>query len=1028
MKYIFLMILLGMWCNELHAREGNRRISGRVTDAVNGEGIGGASLLFQGKAINSVTSDENGEFTLELHASDVLITVRMPGYQTRKFYLGDSNRLNIRLIPAGHIGRDDSWVMPLGKTDETDRLFSAGQLVLEREDLAGAISLEQVLQAKIPGLNVQMRSGMPGEGAMLSIRGNRSLHAAIQPLIVIDGMICENSHNDVSSVSGYYDNPLKYIDVNDIQQVTVLKNGTALYGAKGSGGVILIETHRPVEAKTTVQFSASAGVNLKPEILPMLDGAQHKYYLYEQMQGAGMSVEDIHNHYPWMENNPDYVYNKRYNNNTDWQKEVFRNALRHNYHLMVKGGDEVAKYALSVGYLKNNSVLKTVGYERYNTRLNADLRIVRQLSLQTNLAYLVSKGNGADDLLGGNISLLGAALRKSPLFYPRVMDHNGIVYPKPEDVDPLGFSNPEAIGNKAESGLNGNDFRGSAKLIYEISSHLQVSHLIGVNYYKVREKRFIPKWGIGGFGEDKDRLSARYLDEYLGVFNETRVSYERLFNVVHKVGLTLGVRVSNNTKEQDNARDFGLANDEFKSSSTEAAATSNIDKKFVSGINNRWNDMSYYFSADYAWKGIYYVDAAFTAEASSKFSKDNRWQYFPMVNAGIRLTSMEWLKDNSWLNELKVRVGWEKTGNEDIGCYSARGYYVPVMYKGVGALIRRNPGNPDLKPESTQQINVGLDMMAFGNRLALAVDYYNSRTKNIVLRELLQDGGSLLHVRNGGEISASGIELGVQAQVLDHVVRWNIGMNIALPRTKVEKMPGNGITEIAGGRVGWFEGKAPGVFYGWKAEGVFTSAEESAGAALTDAEGRVFQAGDMCYADVKKDGRLDESDYVVIGDLNPDFFGGLFTDISFHRFTLSVLFNFTFGNDIFNYTRMQTESMSGYANQSAAVAGRWTTEGQLTDIPRAVYGKHANQAFSSRWIEDGSYIKLKNITLAYDLRPNRILRSARFYISAENLFTRTRYLGYDPELGYSDVAYLRGVDYGKIPLSASVMLGVKIGF
>lgn len=1000
-----------------------RQITVRVTDARNGVAIHGASVMVQSASNVSGITDRDGALGIGLDSPEAKITVSYPGYGTQVVYAGKNDEIHVALTESDLPSMLEEINLPMGPTRENEVTSSVSRLVVSKAEMAGASSIEELLQGRVQGMNVKSNSGMPGQGGDITVRGHNSMLATQRPLVIIDGVMTENATADGSSISGYYDNPLKYLDINDVEQITVLRSGTAIYGAKGTGGVIIIDTQRPQDAKTTVQAAANWGAAIVPKAIPMLSGSEHRQFLFGQMQQAGLSVDDITSKFPWMAGDPSYPFSARYNNNTLWQDEVMRTGFKQDYHLMVKGGDAIAKYVFSVGYLNHSSTLKSAQYERYNARLNADLMIAKRLNLLTNISYTVANTDAAEDMRALKTSLLGTSLVKSPLFHPSVIDNNGIVYPRSEDVDPLGIANPAVIRGNVENQITGNDFKGSVKAVLDINKYLDLSSLVSVNYYKTRENRFIPFSGTGGFDEG-DRMSGRFINEYLGVFNDTRLTWNRTFDVLHNVNLVAGFRVSANSKQQDDNRDFGLANDEFKTSSTEAAATSNIDRKFVSGAVNQWNWMDYYLQVGYSYRDLLYLDAGAAAEASSKFAAAQRWQYFPFVSGAVRLTSIEGLRGADWLSELKLRTGWEMTGNDDIGCYTARGYYAPVMYRGFSGLVKMNYGNPALKNESTSQANIGLDAVFLSNRLRFSVDYYNAVTKDLLTATVSAAGdGDIISYANAGRIATSGWEIAVDSRIVDGTFKWDLGANISFPRAVVQEMPSAaGISYPAGGRTAYIAGEAPGVFYGYVFEGVYSTSQLAAAAGMSDANGTPFAAGDAIYAETVKDGVLDSGDYAVIGNPLPEFFGGIHTKFAYKRVSLSAMVDFTYGNDVFNYQRMVLESMNGYYNQTTAVKGRWMQEGQITDIPRAVYGQHENHAFSSRWIEDGSYIKLRNVTLAYDIPTGKLRSAINVYVSANNLFTATRYLGYDPEVGLS------GIDYGNIPVSRNVMVGLKVRF
>lgn len=984
----------------------------------------------QGVSVSVQSSNNFGGVTNEIglysfaseEGQPLELTVAYPGYESQVRFVDNLQKVTFRLV------RDDGSSvnyldMPSGKVAANELTTSAGGTVYTQAQMIGARSFEDFLRSAVPGLNIQSNGGMPGESASMMIRGSRSISSSTYPLLVINGVMIENSSDDGSNISDYFDTALRSVDVKDVESVTVLKSGASIYGSKGSNGAIIITTHRADQSETTVQVTSDFGVNLASEAMSMLSADQNKTYLYEMMASAGMSVNDILTAYPWMSSDPSYAYTDRYNNNTLWQDESLTNSFSQKYHLMVKGGDAAAKYVFALGYTKQGATVESADYNKYHARLSADIKITRVLDLQFDTSYSVATSNIVDDMRSTSTSVLGTSLLKSPLFYPNVIDADGDIYPTYDDIDPLGAANPIALINDMDNTLTSNDFYGSAKAILNISDEVKASHTIGVNFYKMRGTTYVPYYGVGGYDEG-DRLSSRYINEYLGVYNDTRVTWTKAIDVAHRLNAYAGFRVSTNSKQQDNMEDYGLSNDEFKSSSTSTAATSNIRKKFINGSNNIWNWMTGYAQANYSWKRLLYADLSIAADASSKFSASNRVQYFPAASGAIRFTSLPSLQNSTWLNELKLRGGWDMTGNDDIGCYTARSYYSTTTYRGYSGIVSSNIGNDDLKNEVTSQFNIGVDFEAFDRRLRISLDAYAAETTDILV-ESLQDQtvGNQFSYINGATIQDKGIELSIAGTVIrKNDFKWNIGGNFTMLNSVVKEVNGIDSYTIDGGYVAYIEGEAPGAFYGYQANGVYATTAEAQATQIVDADGNYMQGGDMIYTDVNSDNYIDESDMMVIGSALPDFYGSFNTEFTYKKFSLSATIDYSYGNEIFNYVRMQTESMNSFDNQSTAVLNRWTTEGQVTDMPRAVYGDHINSAFSSRWIEDGSYVRVRNITLAYDFNLSKFIKQGQVYLSADNLFTFTKYLGYDPEVGLS------GVDYGAIPVTKGVVLGLKLDF
>jgi TonB-linked SusC/RagA family outer membrane protein len=567
---------------------------------------------------------------------------------------------------------------------------------------------------------------------------------------------------------------------------------------------------------------------------------------------------------------------------------------------------------------------------------------------------------------------------------------------------------------------------------YSLSKQWSAAAMVGINYAKISEELFIPSYGVGYIdGTEYERQAGRNVNNFSNINGDFRVEYSKQFAGKHLISAKLGLRYYGNQLSNDNNSDFSMPNDEFKGlgSGSIQAATTALDKKRFSSYSGAWKSISNYFVACYSFDNKYYANFAMAMDMSSQFTSD-KVGYFPSLNLGWRLTEESFLSNNSFLNELKLRAGISISGNDKIAYFAAREYYEAQRYRTATGLVKKNLGNDDLKWETTRTINIGTDIFALKNRLGISMDLFTSKTKDVVLFEILPvmygyDGywkNSATTGSNGFELSASYLVLNIGS------FKWNIGGNIWQARAKVISLPDGEpiITNIPGGQIITQEGGPLYQFYGYKSTGVYSSLNEVP-AGLISADRKLYGAGDMIYAEVIEDGVIDDNDRQVIGNADADSYGGIQTSMSFKAFTLGASFDFMNGNEVFNYTRMQVEGMTTLTNQTSAVNKRWTTEGEKTSIPRVSVNMPENAAFSSRWIESGSYMRFRSLYLSYDFpKVKGKINGIKVFAQADNLFIWSKYLGNYPVFSFGRNSSYQGIDYGKEPQSRSILFGIKL--
>ncbi len=1029
-------------------------VTGTVVDAVSGIPLPGINVSVPGFAAD--LTDMGGNFTIRVPSASSTIQVggQGSGYQNKDVALKGRSSVEVVLFSEPFNSFYDVIMLPNDEQRQQNKVISAAETVIPGEEKwkVPSGSPENYLQGRVPGLNVVRRSGAPGAGADFNIRGFNSLYTTNRPLIIVDGMIYDMGDHGNSTISGNVINPLNFIDIKDIENISVIKDATAMYGSKGANGAILITTSRAVELATRIDFSTYAGINVAPQGIPVMEAENYRVYLTDVLKSSGLSDREIQS-LTFMNEDPEVPGYYNYRNNTDWQKEVFENSFNQNYYLNVRGGDNIARYALSLGYLNQGGVVKSNDFNRYTTRFNANLNMSPKLKVDANMAFSYGEQNLTQQGIAPKTNPVFLSLVKSPFFSPRVYSNEGVLSPNLSDVDTLNIGNPTQLLKQQQAISQNYRFFGSVNARFEISKDFTISSLFGITNDKIQESFFVPRKGVlsdtlaNGIAEN--RMGSQVLRTF-AIYNDTRLTYRKNFGTIHSFNASLGARYMDHSNESDYGLGYNSATDELKSVGTGATAL-----RTVGGSLGQYRWLNYYMGANYNMLNKYFLTVNLAADASSRFGKEadglnmlgTTFGLFPSVGAGWLVSSEDFMAGADFLEMLKLRATYSITGNDDIGNYTARQYYVGSNLLGLQGLVRGNVGNPALQWETVQKTNIGIDMAFFNERLGLSVDAFRNVTSNMLLRESLPNpAGFDFLFSNSGEMKNQGLELALNSRIINGGdFKWDFTLNAATYRNEITSSGGSDIiTQYAGANILTRAGEPANLFYGYKTNGVFTSdADNTEGLRTRTPDGTLqrFGGGDIRFVDqptldtngdgiLDGDGVIDENDMVVIGNPNPDFTGLISSRFTYKRISLDADFTFSKGNDIYNYTRAQLESMSGYQNQTQAVLNRWRTEGQVTDMPKVSYGDPmGNARFSDRWIEDGSYLRLRTLSLSYDIPVgnSEYFKYASVYATANNLLTFTNYLGYDPEFSASRSVFAQGIDTGLIPQFTSVLLGVRIG-
>lgn len=1015
-------------------------LKGTIRDAISRLPISAAQIRTL-KQKSAATTDEQGNFNIEVSSSGEILIVNAFDYDLREVPVRGNQNLDIDLY--SEVYRDLYKVIE--NVAGTVRSTTAANAVTERSDLGypTPLSIDDAIQSKLFGdVRAMNRSGNSGLGTSLFIRGFNSVNMYAQPLFIVDGVIW-NNYSDIRSVhDGFYNNPLDDIDLSDIESVSVIKDGTSIYGSKGGNGVIIIKTKRGEDMATKIVFNSFAGLTEKPSSLPVMNGDLFRIYTSDLLGSTGLTSEQM-DELPFFNDDPNSITYKQYHNTTKWDDEVYKQGFTHSYNIGVNGGDAKALYYFSLGYTGNKGVVNTTDLQRLNTRTNADFFLSENIKLGMNVGYTSIDRNLLDDGINPYTSPSFVAMMKAPFLNPYKYTSTGTLTTDLEDADIFGVSNPTAVIANA---LNTNKhYRLSigVKPEFKLSQAFTLSTQFDYAIDKFKETYYSPMVGVAdrelpGIGVSENVFKSQIMRN-IGIFDDTQLKFTKLVNEVHDIKAVAGFRYISNYFEMDYGEGHNSGSDQKRN------LLNQLIRK-TDGANDRVKSISNYAMADYSFDNRYLLSAAVAMDASSRFGSETQggfqmfgqsWAVFPSVNAGWLISSENFMAGVKHVDLLKLRAGYGLSGNDDIEPYAWSAYFESTRFMDrANGLILANIGNSEIQWETTAKASLGLDAILFNNRLSVTADFYNNKTKDLLfLKSLPEVLGNGYYWGNGGEMSNKGFEISAGLKLLNlSRFKWELGGSIGHYKNTIESLPDEGefITSLYGADILTSVGNSAGVFYGYKTLGVFTS-EDVASAAnlnLIDKDGVVqsFNAGDVHFEDLDNNNIINEKDRQVIGNPNPDFFGSFNSKIDIGNFTLDMLFTYSYGNDIYNALRANLESGSLFTNQTTAMLNRWFYEGQETIQPKVTYmDPMGNSRFSDRWIEDGSYLRFKTLSLGYNIpMKNSVIEGLKIWVSGNNLFTFTNYLGRDPEVSVKNDVLYQGIDAGMLPLTRSYFIGIKM--
>lgn len=1037
-----------------------RPVSGRVFAVSSSVPLGGALVSVSGYEGYSTLTEEDGTYKLDVPEYATALQIVAPDFKTVRVGINRSGKLRDVTLYSASTRKAFS---------EDDNIN--GDVVAENFDLSSALNITSEIGEKL-GANVRTisRGGTPGIGNYMMMNGINSLHSNGQPLVVIDGVIVDQQYDRTMIHDGFYNDILTSFNVNEIKSVKVMANGTALYGAKGANGVILIETKRNTSLATKIDATVSAGITLLPKSLSMMSGSQYKTYASDLLSSTGTNLSE----FQFLSNDPKNYYYNKYNNNTDWNDYLYDEAFSHNYGITVQGGDDVASYFLAMGYNGAQSVLNENNMNRLNIRFNTDINMFKQLFVRFDVSYSNVtrnlKDQGApenyDEGTVTSVNFLGLA--KSPMLSPYAYSNGQISNVAFDNADEdyldqalasvgnvnYRLANPASI-NEYGTAQNKNYFENSYLNIavtprWEFNKHLSLSSLFSYTLVNTYDKYYVPINGVPSYyvsslGLTVDNEIRSLYSSQTSVLSDSKLEWSNQYGA-HSIDLLGGFRFMSDRYKVDTQLGYNTGSDK-------TPFINDTQNKSTTGTTNDWSSMTWYGQARYDYRKRYFVEGNLAIESSSRFGKEAkegfklagvRWGVFPGIQAGWVLSNESWF-DVPGIDYAKFTMGYDVSGNDGIDFDATRTFFESVLFQGqANGLVMGNIGNEEIQWETTRRFNFGTELHFLKNRLNVNLNVFKSWTDNLLTyHELNFITGLENNWVNGGSLENKGYNITVNGHIVaTRDWNWEVGASVGHYTNELTALPdGQNYVdaEVYGATIRSQIGQPVNLFYGYKTAPtstgtyVYSTSEEAAADGLyilaeNGIDRNYFGAGDVKFQDKDGNKEINSADMQVIGDPNPDIYGNIFTSLSWKRLRLDVNFNYSLGNDAYNYQRAQLEGGNRFMNQTVAMVNRWSYEGQVTDMPKAEWNDPmGNARFSDRWIEDASYLRLKSITLSYELPINNtFLHGLTFWGQANNVFTVSKYLGLDPEFSMSNSVLEQGIDRGLLANSRNFMIGIKI--
>lgn len=1050
---VTLMLLAILFSFGLQAQTGGQ-VTGKVIDAM-GE-LPGVSVVIKGTSNGTIT-DLNGQFTLpNVKSSDVLV-FSFIGYKTQEITVGNQKSLSVKM-------EED--------TQTLDEVVVVGYQEVRKGDLTGSVakanmkdllsapvaSFDQALGGRIAGVNVSSGEGMPGSTMNITIRGNNSLTQDNTPLYIIDGFPVEDPAQAAA------------LNPNDIESTNILKDAsaTAIYGSRGANGVVVITTKQGKIGKPQISYDGSFGISQVTKTLDMMSG-----YEFVKLQNEIEPTRTAERYF--MDYNGKQWTLDDYRNvpEADWQDAIFRTAWSHNHNVRLTGGTEGVRYNASLSYYNQDGILLETGYERLQARMNTTVKHEKlTMNLNANFSRSIQNGSSpSSSSYSGMNNLFYSVWGYRPVAYPNGslddLRHELIDPGTADDANDYRFNPILDLENAYRKNYT-NNLQLNGYVQYEFLPGLKLKVTGGWTYDNRHNDIFNnSKTRYGGPRSTMGVNAEVRRSERLTWLNENLLTYQKNWKNRHSLSAMLGTTLQNSDYEF-----YAYSTRDIPNESLGMAGMSQGTINTTDSSKSSWAMFSYFGNANYNYKSKYYATFSFRADGSSKFSKKNRYGYFPSASLAWSFTEESFMEQyKKWLSSGKLRLSWGLTGNNRIGEYDRYAlldmirshretanipntvYPFDNVIESVGVAPISLP-NEDLKWETTEQWNLGLDLGFFNERIGFTMDIYRKTTRDLLLNATLPyTSGYVTAMKNIGKVRNQGIELTLNTVNIDKKdFKWSTNFNIAFNKNEVLELTEGQTALLSTAQFDQNYNSQPnyiakvgypmGMMYGYIYEGTYKYDDFDKSGNTYTLKGDVphysseanTQPGMPKYKDLNGDGIINGDDRTMIGRGTPIHTGGFTNNFEYKGFDLNIFFQWSYGNDVINANRLFFESgfqKKRELNQFASYANRWTPENPNSDIPAAT-NSASNLVISSRIVEDASFLRLKSVTLGYNIPQTFLskykISNARVYVAAQNLWTWTGYSGYDPEVSIRDSALTPGLDYSSYPRALNISFGINLGF
>lgn len=1004
--------------NNVIVQQQKKQITGKVVDN-NNTSIIGANIIEAGTSNGTIT-DMDGNFSLNV-AANAILHVSYIGYLEQEIETEGRTHLNIIL-------KED--------TKALDEVIVVGYGTMKKSDLTGAVSsvktsdiqqtpmtsIDQGLVGRASGVQVIQTSGMPGAVASIRVRGSSSLQAGNEPLYVIDGFPVYSGDGFGQTGGNAQISGLSSINPSDIESIEILKDAaaTAIYGARAANGVVLITTKSGKKGQDLISIEANYGIQQVAKKIDVMNAQEYAVLVNEAYTNDGLA--------PWY-NEQRMAEIVSMGKGTDWQDLVFRRAITQNYLLNFSGGDEKTTYSISGNYLNQEGVIINSDFERFSLRLNLDRKIKNNFKVgaHINTSHTITNAV-ATDSEGNSTGVVNGALKMNPI--QTIYENEETKEYTQANSPGVIIANPYATA-KEQLFKNGQSrLLGDMYIEWEFIPNLLFRTSVGTDVIYFKGNRYTPSTIYQANGLATGNINVNRSINWL---NENTLTWTRTLDN-HSFNLLGGFTLQQNNSEGVSASSSAFVNDVLTYNDLGSGSVYNSPGSSAT----QWNMISYLGRINYSYRDRYLFSANARFDGSSRFGENNKYGFFPSASAGWRISEESFMEPlRSIISNLKLRASYGFTGNTEIGLYESLPTLGSVDWiignQLVTGFFPNKIPNPDLKWERTGQFDLGVDIGLIDNRIRITSDLYRKKTTDLLYNVAIPSAsGFETMLKNIGSVENKGLELSIESDNFVNEFVWNTNFNIAFNRNKVLELGGEPYKEIGGGdilKTGSFRrlivGEPIGVFYGYKFDGIFQSEEE---VQKLTTQPSPLGVGYRRYKDLNGDGAVDSSnDRMILGDSNSDFFGGLTNNLSYKGLELNIFFQYSYGNEIFNFNAIELETPTGGNNVFRELLNRWTPTNPSQTYPKATTNRAA--LVSDRWVEDGSYLKLKTVSLSYsfpELKSN-FFRSMRLYLTGQNLITWTSYRGYDPEVSFRGASTLQGgEDFGGYPQARTFMMGIQL--